>query len=98
MFEIARVECIESIVEKRRNCSSPFPQYLLPFVKFPCYIETRFSLGDKGLFEISEIEITRVNYNTLYHFTWAKSAVDKLAIYFLFFQRTGFAISCKSSP
>ena len=48
MFEIARVKCIENIVEKRRNCS------------FQCKIGTRFSLRDERLFEISE-ETTRVD-------------------------------------
>ena len=50
MFEIARVKCIENIVEKRRNCST---QYF--------YIGTRFSLRGKRLFEISQIEVMRVD-------------------------------------
>ena len=66
MFETAKVKCIENIVEKRRNCSlgaiSPlFYNILLPDVRFPCFIGTRFSFRDKRLFEISEVEITRVD-------------------------------------
>ena len=66
MFEVARVKCIENIVEKRKNCSlgaiSPLlHNILLPAVIFPCYIGTRFLLRDKRLFEISEVEITRVD-------------------------------------
>ena len=56
MFEIARVKCIENVVEKRRNCSlgtisSLFHNILLPVNRF----------RDKRLFEISEVEITRVD-------------------------------------
>ena len=55
-------------MEKRRNCSlggiSPFFHnifYLL--LDFHVKAGTRFSLRDKRLFEISEVEITRVNCN-----------------------------------
>ena len=56
-------------MEKSRNCSlgaiSPlFHNIFLPVVRFSCLGKgTRFSLRDKRLFEISEIEITRVNCN-----------------------------------
>ena len=57
---------IENIVEKRRNCSlgaiSPlFLNILLPVGRFSCLDRTRFSLRDKWLFEISEVEIMRVD-------------------------------------
>ena len=54
-------------MEKRRNCSSGaisplFHNILLPDVDLCVKTGTRFSLRDKQLFEISEVEITRVNY------------------------------------
>ena len=53
-------------MEKRRNCflgaiSPLFHNIFLPVVKFSCLGRTRFSLRDKRLFEISEVEITRVS-------------------------------------
>ena len=52
-------------MEKRKQFSSgaifSFLQYFLPVVKFSCLSGTRFSIPDKRLFEISEVEITRVN-------------------------------------
>ena len=38
-----------------------FPQYCLHDVRFSCLGRTRFSLRDKRLFEISEVEIARIN-------------------------------------
>ena len=43
---------------KRRNL---FHNILLPVDGFPCESGTRFSLQDKRLFDISEVEITRVD-------------------------------------
>ena len=51
---------IENIVEKRRNFSS-FPQYFDLLLDFLVRTGGRFSLRDKRLFEISEVEITRVD-------------------------------------
>ena len=54
-------------MEKRRNCSlgaiSPlFHKYFLyMFLDFHVYAGTRFLLRDKRLFEISKVEITRVD-------------------------------------
>ena len=67
MFEIARVNCIENIVEKRRTCSidiaSLFHNIVLDF-----HVEkgTRFSLRDKWLCEVSEVEITRIDCTYIY--------------------------------
>ena len=44
----------------RSNFSS-FLQYFPFVVRFSCIGRDRFSLRDKRLFEISEVEITRVN-------------------------------------
>ena len=59
---------IENIVEKGRNCSPGAIQFL-PFSTIFCNLildfcvktRTRFSLRDKQLFEITEVEITRVD-------------------------------------
>ena len=53
-------------MEKRRNYSlgaiSPlFHNIFLPVVRFSCLAGTRFSLRNKRLFEISEVEITSVS-------------------------------------
>ena len=49
---------IENIVEKRRNCSLIFCYHSLDVhVK----TGTRFSFQDKRLFEMREVEITRVD-------------------------------------
>ena len=53
-------------MEKRRNCSlgaiSPlFNNILLPVLRFHVKTGTRISLRYKRLFEISEVEITRVD-------------------------------------
>ena len=53
-------------MEKRRNCSlgaiSPlFYDIFHLLLGFHVYAGTRFSLRDKRLFEISEVEISRVN-------------------------------------
>ena len=53
-------------MEKRRNCSlgaiSPlFHNIFYMLLDFHVKAGTRFSLRDKRLFEISEVEITRVN-------------------------------------
>ena len=61
-----KIPYIENIVEKRRNCSlgaiSPLIHNLsLPVVRFRVKTGTRFSLLDERLFEISEVEITRVD-------------------------------------
>ena len=57
---------IENIVEKGRNCSpgaiSPlFHNILSPDFRFLCLTRTRFFLRDKRLFEITEVEKTRVD-------------------------------------
>ena len=53
-------------MEKRRNCSgaiSPlFHNILLPLVRFSCLNRDQILLRDMRLFEIDEIEITRVDY------------------------------------
>ena len=59
-------DILKNIVEKRRNCSlgaiSPlFYNIFLPVVSFLCLGRDQISLRDKRLFEISEVEITRVN-------------------------------------
>ena len=58
---------IENIVEKGRNC--PKEQFLLfstilynLILDFCVITRTRFFLQDKRLFEITEVEITRVDY------------------------------------
>ena len=63
MLEIS----VENIVEKGRNCS-PQEQFLLLstifyYLVFDFCVKTRirFSLRDKWLFEITEVEITRVD-------------------------------------
>ena len=53
-------------MEKRRNCSlgaiSPlFHNIFLPVVRFSCLGRDQILLRDKRLFEISKVEITRVN-------------------------------------
>ena len=53
-------------MEKRRNCSlgaiSPlFHNILLPVLRFHVKTGTRISLRNKRLFEISEVEVTRVD-------------------------------------
>ena len=63
-------------MEKRRNCSlgaiSPlFHNIFHLLLDFHVYAGTRFSLRDKRLFEISEVEIARVNCNMLRHFCMA---------------------------
>ena len=70
MWLIKLRDNLENIVEKRRNCSlgaiSPlFYNILLPVVRFSCSIGIRFSLRNKRLFEISEVEITRVDCRQL---------------------------------
>ena len=68
MFEIARVNCIENIVEKRTNCSlgvfSPL-FHNIRYLSLDFYVKTgtRFSLRDQRLFEVNEVEITRVDCN-----------------------------------
>ena len=53
------VKDIMKILWKRGGAISPhFHNILLPVVRFPCLTGTRFSLRDKQLFEIREIEIT----------------------------------------
>ena len=57
-------------MENRRNCSlgaiSPlFYNIFHLLLGFHVYAGTRFSLRDKRLFEISEVEITRVNCTSL---------------------------------
>ena len=57
---------IENIVEKGRNCSpgaiSPLFHNIYNLILDFCVItRTRFSLPDKRLFEITEVEITRVD-------------------------------------
>ena len=57
-------------MEKRRNCSlgaiSPlFHNIFYMLLDFHVQAGTSFSLRDKRLFEISEVEITRVNCNFL---------------------------------
>ena len=47
-------------MEKRRNCSSSFPQYFY-MLDFHFKAGIRFSFRDKRLFEISEVEVARVN-------------------------------------
>ena len=59
-------DILKNIVEKRRNCSlgaiSPlFHNIFYILLDFHVKAGTRFSLRDKRLFEISEVEITRVN-------------------------------------
>ena len=59
-------DILKNIVEKRRNCSlgaiSPlFHNIFCMLLDFHVKAGTRFSLRDKRLFEISEVEITRVN-------------------------------------
>ena len=59
-------DTLKNIVEKRRNCSlgaiSPlFHNIFYILLDFHVKAGTRFSLRDKRLFEISEVEITRVN-------------------------------------
>ena len=59
-------DILKNIVEKRRNCSlgaiSPlFHNIFYMLLDFHVKAGTRFSLRDKRLFEISEVEITRVN-------------------------------------
>ena len=66
-------------MEKRRNCSlgaiSPlFHNIFLLGVRFSCLGRTRFSLQDKRLFEISEVEITRVN---CIYMIWGKMLIIK---------------------
>ena len=65
-------DILKNIVEKRRNCSlgaiSPLSHnifYML--LDFHVKAGTRFSLRDKRLFEISEVEITRVNCILKFH-------------------------------
>ena len=48
----------------RSNFSS-FPQYFLPVLDFHVQEGTRISLRDKRLYEINEVEITRVNCNII---------------------------------
>ena len=52
-------------MEKRRNCSlraiSSLFHNILSVVRFSYLKGTRFSLRDKRLFEVSEVEITRVD-------------------------------------
>ena len=64
----------ENIVEKRRNCSlgaiSPlFHNILLLLLDFHVKTGTRVSLRDKRLFEISEVDITRVDCITFLKLT-----------------------------
>ena len=47
-------------MEKRRNCSS-FPQYFVTCFRFSCLNRTTFSLRDRRLFELSEVDITRID-------------------------------------
>ena len=59
-------DILKNIVEKRRNCSlgaiSPlFHNIFYTLLDFHVKAGTRYSLRDKRLFEISEVEITRVN-------------------------------------
>ena len=54
-------------MEKRGNCSlgaisPPFCNILLPIVRFSFKTGTRFSLRDKWLLEIREVEIMIVDY------------------------------------
>ena len=51
---------IENIVEKGRNCSRGAISPLIDNILLP-YTWTRFSYREKRLFEISEVEITRVD-------------------------------------
>ena len=44
----------------RSNFSS-YPQFLLPDIRFLCLNKDHIFLRDKRLFEITEVEITRVN-------------------------------------
>ena len=57
-------------MEKRRNCSlgaiSPlFHNILYLLLDFHVKTGTRFSLRDKQLFEISEVEITRITVHPI---------------------------------
>ena len=65
-FSLEIYTCIENIVEKGTNCSpgaiSPLMHnILLSDVRFLPKRRIRFSLRDKRLFEIIEVEITRVD-------------------------------------
>ena len=63
-------DIIKKILWKRGEIA-PLEQFLLfstiifYMLDFQVYAGTRFSLRDKRLFEISEVEITRVNCNLL---------------------------------
>ena len=57
---------VENIVEKGRNCSSgaispPIHNILLPMLDIFVKTSIRFSLRDKRLFEITIVEISRVD-------------------------------------
>ena len=61
---------MQNNVEKRRNCSlgatSPlFHNILLPVLRFPSLNGDQNSLQYKRLFDISEVEITRVDCSTV---------------------------------
>ena len=63
-------DILKNFVEKRRNCSlgaiSPlFHNIFYMLLDFHVKAGTRFSLRDKRLFEISEVEIIRVNCTSL---------------------------------
>ena len=61
---------------KRGEISPIFHNILLPFVRFSCVTGTRFSLRNKRLFKIREVEITRVDFlfarYVLAHMLWEK--------------------------
>ena len=67
-------------MEKRRNCSlgASFPIFhniLLLVVRFLCWeIGTRYSFKDKRLFEISEVDITRVD--CIFKYSKMESSLD----------------------
>ena len=77
-------------MEKWRNCSlgaiSPlFHNIFYMLSDFHVRAGTRFSLRDKRLFEISEVEITRVNCICLSFWCWELDADrDCSFIYFLY--------------
>ena len=79
-------------MKKRRAISPLFHNILLPVVRFSCLGRTRFSLRDKRLFEISEVEIKRVNCTvySIHHKYWnrqirARSVdPDQIKIYTFF--------------
>ena len=87
-------DILKNIVEKRRNCSlgaiSPLFHNIFYMLDFHVKVGTRFSLRDKRLFEISEVEITRVNCTYVdisdpAEITW----FERMYIWFRFIERNG---------